>query len=128
MAKNVEKILLVDDEPDIRTIGELSLSKVGMWNTLVAASGKEALTMGEAEQPDLILLDVMMPEMDGPTTLARLREIAGLRDVPVIFLTAKVQKNEVERYMGLGVLGVIRKPFDPMTLPTQIRELLAEAN
>jgi CheY-like chemotaxis protein len=120
----IRKVLLVDDEDDIRTIGQLSLSRVGGWQTVLAASGAEAVTKAAAEQPDLILLDVMMPGMDGPTTLGRLRAQEATAKTPVIFMTAKIQKQEVARYLELGAVGVIGKPFDPMTLPAEIKKLL----
>ena len=123
----IRKVLLVDDEDDIRTIGQLSLSRVGGWQTVLAASGAEALTRAAAEQPDLILLDVMMPGMDGPTTLGRLRAQEATAKTPVIFMTAKIQKHEVARYLELGAVGVIGKPFDPMTLPAEIKKLLPPA-
>ncbi|AKJ01623.1 response regulator receiver domain-containing protein [Archangium gephyra] len=120
----IRKVLLVDDEDDIRTIGQLSLSRVGGWQTVLAASGAEAVTKAAAEQPDLILLDVMMPGMDGPTTLGQLRAQEATAKTPVIFMTAKIQKQEVARYLELGAVGVIGKPFDPMTLPAEIKKLL----
>ncbi|WP_434383057.1 response regulator [Melittangium boletus] len=120
----IRKVLLVDDEADIRTIGQLSLSRVGKWETVLAASGDEALVKADAERPDLILLDVMMPGMDGPTTLARLRAQASTAQTPVIFMTAKIQKHEVARYLELGAVGVIGKPFEPLTLPAEIKKLV----
>ncbi|QRK08480.1 response regulator [Archangium violaceum] len=120
----IRKVLLVDDEDDIRTIGHLSLSRVGGWQTVLAASGAEALTKAATEQPDLILLDVMMPGMDGPTTLGQLRAQESTAKTPVIFMTANIQKQEVARYLELGAVGVIGKPFDPMTLPAEIKRLL----
>ncbi|HEX8822066.1 MAG TPA: response regulator [Archangium sp.] len=121
----IRKVLLVDDEDDIRTIGQLSLSRVGGWQTVLASSGAEALTKAAAEGPDLILLDVMMPGMDGPTTLGQLRAQEATAKTPVIFMTAKIQKQEVARYLELGAVGVIGKPFDPMTLPAEIKRLLS---
>jgi len=120
----IRKVLLVDDEDDIRTIGQLSLSRVGGWQTVLGASGAEAITKAAAEQPDLILLDVMMPGMDGPTTFTQLRAQEATATTPIIFMTAKIQKQEVARYLELGALGVIGKPFDPMTLPQEIRKLV----
>ncbi|QRN94897.1 response regulator [Archangium violaceum] len=120
----IRKVMLVDDEDDIRTIGQLSLGRVGGWQTVLAASGAEAVTKAAAEQPDLILLDVMMPGMDGPTTLGKLRAQEATAKTPVIFMTAKIQKQEVARYLELGAVGVIGKPFDPMTLPAEIKRLL----
>jgi CheY-like chemotaxis protein len=123
----IRKVLLVDDEDDIRTIGQLSLSRVGGWQTVLASSGAEALSKAAAEGPDLILLDVMMPGMDGPTTLGKLRAQEATAKTPVIFMTAKIQKQEVARYLELGAVGVIGKPFDPMTLPAEIKRLLPPA-
>ncbi|HEX5753428.1 MAG TPA: response regulator [Archangium sp.] len=120
----IRKVMLVDDEDDIRTIGQLSLGRVGGWQTVLAASGAEAVAKAAAEQPDLILLDVMMPGMDGPTTLGKLRAQEATAKTPVIFMTAKIQKQEVARYLELGAVGVIGKPFDPMTLPAEIKKLL----
>ena len=123
----IQKVLLVDDEDDIRTIGQLSLARVGGWQCALAPSGQAALALAPTFCPDLVLLDVMMPGMDGPSTLAALRAQEATRHVPVIFMTAKVQKHEVARYLELGALGVISKPFDPMTLPEHIRRLVAAA-
>ncbi len=123
----IRKVLLVDDEDDIRTVGNLSLSRVGGWQTVLASSGAEAVKKAAAERPDLILLDVMMPGMDGPTTLGQLRAQEATAKTPVIFMTAKIQKQEVARYLELGAVGVIGKPFDPMTLPAEIKKLLPPA-
>ncbi len=120
----IRKVLLVDDEDDIRTVGNLSLSRVGGWQTVLASSGAEAVKKAAAERPDLILLDVMMPGMDGPTTFTQLRAQEATATTPIIFMTAKIQKQEVARYLELGALGVIGKPFDPMTLPQEIRKLV----
>ena len=120
----IAKILMVDDEPDIRRIGQMSLKAVGKWAVVLASSGAEALELAEAEKPDAILLDVMMPGMDGPETLNQLRARPSTASIPVIFMTAKVQKHEVERYLSLGAAGVINKPFDPMTLPDQVRRIV----
>lgn len=121
----ISSILLVDDEPDIRTIAEMSLSAVGGWRTILASSGKEALALAMAHRPDVILLDVMMPEMDGVATFRELSARPETRDIPVIFMTAKVQSHERERYVGFGAAGVIAKPFDPMRLPKDIEGILA---
>ncbi|MEZ4298742.1 MAG: response regulator [Polyangiaceae bacterium] len=120
----IEKVMMVDDEPHIRRIGELSLKGVGKWTVVLAGSGKEALEIARRERPDVILLDVMMPGMDGPATLASLRESDETSGIPVIFLTAKAQRHEVERYRKLGAAGVLTKPFDPMTLPSEVRAIL----
>lgn len=121
----VSKVLLVDDEPHIRRIGELSLKGVGKWKVVLASSGHDALEAAAREMPDVILLDVMMPGMDGTETLVHLRASAVTSSIPVIFMTAKVQKHEVDRYREGGAAGVIPKPFDPMSLPAQILEILA---
>jgi two-component system OmpR family response regulator len=89
----------------------------------VASSGSEAITLAHQGLPDLVLLDVMMPGMDGPTTLSELRKVDGMQHVPVIFVTAKVQSSEVQQYLTLGAIGVIAKPFDPMTLADDARAL-----
>ena len=116
---------MVDDEPHLRRIAELSLARVGKWDVVLAASGPEAIDAAARTKPDLVLLDVMMPDMDGPDTLRALKAQPATAEIPVIFITAKVQAREVERYLALGAAGVIYKPFDPMTLPEQIREVLA---
>jgi CheY-like chemotaxis protein len=122
---DIRKVLMVDDEPDIRKIGQISLAHVGGWEVVLAASGPEGLEAARRERPDLILLDVMMPGMDGPATLAALRAEEATRDIPVIFMTAKAQRAELERYVALGARAVIVKPFDPMSLPDEIRKRLA---
>lgn len=119
----IQKVMMVDDEPHIRRIGELSLRGVGKWQVVLAGSGKEAIELARREQPDVILLDVMMPGMDGPATLAELRATSETASIPVIFLTAKAQRHEVERYRQLGAAGVLTKPFDPMTLPDDVRAI-----
>jgi CheY-like chemotaxis protein len=121
----IEKVLMVDDDPHVRRVAELSLARVGGWKVILAASGPEAIVAAERERPDLILLDVMMPGMDGLATLSALQARVALASIPVVFMTAKVQEREIERYLGLGAAGLIRKPFDPMTLPDHIRRILA---
>ena len=120
----IEKVLMVDDEPHVRRVAELSLARVGKWTVILAASGPEAIAAARRELPDLILLDVMMPGMDGLSTLSALQASAVLARIPVVFLTAKAQEREIERYLGLGAAGVIRKPFDPMTLPDHLRRIV----
>jgi CheY-like chemotaxis protein len=120
----IREILLVDDEADIRTIAWISLTRIGGWNARVASSGAEALAMAREQRPDLVLLDVMMPELDGPETLRRLRAMPGRSDVPVIFLTAKAMAHDDVRLRGLGAVGVLTKPFDPLTLPQQVQAIL----
>ncbi len=119
----LQRILYVEDEPDIQAVARLALEVVGGFTIEVCSSGQEALATGASFAPDLILLDVMMPGMDGPSTLKALRSIAALSATPVIFMTAKVQTNELAEYKTLGALDVIPKPFDPMTLSEQIKTI-----
>lgn len=119
----LQRILYVEDDPDVRKVTGLALKALGHFTIEPCASGQEALERAAAFAPQLLLLDVMMPGMDGPTTLQRLRELPGLADAPAIFMTAKVQPQEVQRYRDLGGLDVISKPFDPMTLSDQVRRI-----
>jgi two-component system, OmpR family, response regulator len=125
-AERLQKVLYVEDDGDIRTIALLALETVGGLQVRACASGAEAVQAAPAFAPQLLLLDVMMPGMDGPTTLARLRELPATASVPVVFMTAKVQASEVEQYRALGAIGVITKPFDPMTLARQVQDLWAQ--
>jgi CheY-like chemotaxis protein len=118
------RILHVDDEPDIREIVDMSLSLNPDFHVRACASGDEALSTAAEWSPMLILLDVMMPRMDGPTTLSHLRENAQTSDIPVLFMTARAQRREVEQFIALGAQGVISKPFDPMTLAFVVRNHL----
>lgn len=118
------KVLYVEDEADIREIAEYALEDEG-FDIVFCASGEQAMEQAGDFQPEVILLDVMMPGMDGPTTLKNLRDVPGLQTTPVIFLTAKVQPNEIQDFIALGAIDVIPKPFDPMTLAEQIREVLS---
>lgn len=117
-------VLYVDDEPDIREIADLSLSLDPEFLVRTAASGVLALDIIAEWMPDVILLDVMMPGMDGPSTLARLRENADTATIPVIFVTARAQPSEIQNFATLDAVGIIRKPFDPMRLATQVRTML----
>ena len=128
MTRPLNKILYVEDEADIRTVAQLALEAVGGFTLTVCSSGEEAVQVGPSSRPDLILLDVMMPGMDGPTTLAELRKNPALADTPVMFMTAKVQPSEIQQYRDLGALDVIAKPFDPMTLADQVRSIWERAN
>jgi CheY-like chemotaxis protein len=118
------KVLIVDDEPDIRRIARLGLSRVGKMDVVEASNGAEGLLRAKEERPDAVLLDVMMPTMDGPTTLARLREDPATAGIPVVFLTAKAIAAEVDRLKSLGAAGVLTKPFDPMSLARDLRAAL----
>jgi len=119
--------LYAEDEMDIRQVTELALEDEG-FELISCSSGEQALDLAKKTKPDLILLDIMMPGMDGPTTLKKLRELAHLSDTPVIFMTAKVQLSEVAEYKALGAIGVISKPFDPMQLADDIRNLYESRN
>uniref|UniRef100_A0A7V4XRX6 Response regulator n=1 Tax=Acidobacterium capsulatum TaxID=33075 RepID=A0A7V4XRX6_9BACT len=118
------RILIIDDEEDIRTVTALTLETVAEWDVVIAINGKDGIQRARQEQPDAILLDVMMPEMDGPTTFRNLQAIAETRHIPVLLLTAKVQAVDQQRFADLGVAGVLFKPFDPLTLADQIAGVL----
>jgi two-component system OmpR family response regulator len=118
------RVLHVDDEPDIREVVELSLSLDPDLKVRSCGSGGDALAAAVAWLPDLILLDVMMPLMDGPTTLTHLRQSPRTADIPVVFMTARAQPRELEHFVSLGAEGVIAKPFDPMTLATAVRNYI----
>lgn len=120
---DLKRVLYVEDEPDIQAVAKLALEMVGGFTVKVCSSGDEALCDAEGFAPDMILLDVMMPGMDGPSTLKALRAVPGLANVPVAFMTAKVQPTEVAQYISLGARAVIAKPFDPMTLADQVRAI-----
>lgn len=119
----LQRILYVEDEADIQAVAKLALEMVGGFTVKICSSGDEAVKEAVAFAPDMILLDVMMPGMDGPTTLAALRTLPSLTNVPVAFMTAKVQPQEVAHYKSLGALDVIAKPFDPMTLADKVRAI-----
>ena len=123
MSKPLARILYVEDEPDIRAIAQMALEAVGGFTVIACASGSEALANAPGASADLLLLDVMMPGMDGPTTLKALRELPATANTPVIFMTAKVQAAEVAQYRELGAMDVIHKPFDPMELSAQISRI-----
>ncbi len=118
----LKKILYVEDEPDIQMVARVALEDVGGFELLICSSGAEALEKAANFVPDLLLLDVMMPEMDGPTTLQELRKITQLSQTPVMFMTAKVEPQEVAYLKSLNSVDVIAKPFDPMRLANNIRE------
>lgn len=124
--ESLQKILYVEDEPDISQIAKLALESIGGFTVEVVDNGKKALVAAPQVKPDLILLDVMMPEMDGPTTLVELRKLPETVNTPVVFMTAKVQPHEVADYKDMGAVDVIPKPFDPMSLADQVRAIWAE--
>jgi CheY-like chemotaxis protein len=120
----MHRILIIDDEDDIREVAALSLETVAGWEVMVANSGAQGLVRASAYQPDAILLDVMMPGMDGPTTFRELRKNPATAHIPVLLLTAKVQASDQRRFADLGVEAVLVKPFDPLTLAEQVAEVL----
>lgn len=123
MARDLKRILYVEDEADIQTIAVTVLEAVGGFTVIACSSGAQAVAAAPGADADLILLDVMMPGMDGPTTLKALREISQTAATPVVFMTAKVQASEIAHFRSLGALDVIPKPFDPMLLTEQIGEI-----
>lgn len=118
------RILIIDDETDIREVAALSLETVAGWEVIAASSGAQGLAMAIRELPDAILLDVMMPGMDGPTTFRELRKNPATSHIPVVLLTAKVQSSDQRRFADLGVNAILFKPFDPLTLYAQIADAL----
>ena len=124
---NKVRILHVDDEADIREVVAISLSLDPIFALRSCSSGKDALAIAEAWRPDVVLLDVMMPTMDGPATLARLRDRPATSEIPVVFMTARAQSSELQLLKSLGAAGVIPKPFDPMTLAASVRAHISGA-
>ena len=118
------RILIIDDDDDIREVAALSLETVAGWEVIMASSGAQGLARAAEQRPDAILLDVMMPGMDGPTTFRELRKNPATASIPVLLLTAKVQGSDQRRFADLGVEAVLVKPFDPLTLSTQISKAL----
>ncbi|MBC8122575.1 MAG: response regulator [Gemmatimonadaceae bacterium] len=119
-----KRVLVIDDEADIREVIQTCLELMEGWDVLLAGSGEEGLMSAQSKQPDAVLLDVMMPEMDGVATFKQLQANRETRQIPVLLLTAKVQPTDRQRFAALGVVGVITKPFDPLTLTAQIKALL----
>ncbi len=123
MDETLADILLIEDDPDVRTIAAIALVDIGGFRLTLCGSGAEALERLREARPQLILLDVMMPDMDGPATLVEIQRLALDPSPPVVFMTAKVQPQETQLYLQLGAAGVIAKPFNPMTLPDELRAL-----
>lgn len=121
---SIQTILLVDDDDNIRMIAQMSLEED--WEISLASSGRQALEMVKSKKPDLIMLDMMMPGMDGAETIKHLKADPDSADIPVIFMTAKIQSQELAKYIELGALGVITKPFDPMTIPDEVRKIVEQ--
>jgi two-component system, OmpR family, response regulator len=120
----VRKILLIDDENDIRKVAALSLQRVGGFEVVTAADGEQGLETASSEKPDLIIVDMMMPGMDGLTFLECHKQ-TPMHGIPVIFMTAKTQPHEIDDYMRRGAVGVISKPFDPMRLPADVKNIIS---
>jgi len=118
------KVLIIDDEEDTRSIASMSLSILGGLDVIEADSGQDGINKASQEQPDVILLDMMMPIMDGSETLVALRANESTNKIPVIFLTAKAMTSEIERLKRMGAIGVLTKPFDPTILANQVRAIL----
>ncbi len=124
MGTLMRRILIIDDEDDIREVAALSLEATAGWQVFRASSGLEGISRASTEQPDAILMDVMMPGVDGPATFRRMQENPTVAHIPVLLLTAKVQGVDQRRFASLGVTGILFKPFDPLTLAQQISEIL----
>jgi CheY-like chemotaxis protein len=120
----IHKVLLAEDEEDIRKVAQISLQFRGGWEVVLASNGEECLAKAASDPPDLILLDCMMPKLDGYETCRRLKQDPSLRHIPVIFLTAKAQEVEVKRGLSLGAVGYLIKPFNPMSLAAEISQIL----
>jgi CheY-like chemotaxis protein len=118
------RVLVVDDDPDIKLLAATSLSRIGGFEVRAVGNGKEAIEVASAWQPDAILMDVHMPDLDGPATASRLRVAEGTGTIPVVFITASVGAAEAAALSLLPVCGVLMKPFDPMTLPAEFSALL----
>ncbi len=119
----LRRILFVEDDPDIQVVATMALESLGGFSVTACGSGGEALARFSELAPDLVLLDVMMPGMDGPATLEALRRLPEAAKVPVVFMTARVQNHEMARYRELGAVDVIAKPFDPMTLADTVKTI-----
>lgn len=127
MRPALQRILYVEDDPSIQLVAKLALEGLGGYTVGLCSSGQEALEMAPQFSPDLILLDIMMPGMDGPATLEALRQRPEFASIPVVFVTAKAQPREVAHYTSLGAAGLITKPFDPMALPDSVRKVWESA-
>ena len=128
MTQELKNILYVEDEADIRAVARLALEAVGGFSVTICSSSAEAVERAPEVRPDLILLDVMMPGMDGVDTLRALRDLPETATTPVIFMTAKAQQSEIHNLRKLGALDVIAKPFDPMALSDRIRDIYEAAD
>ncbi|MBE9138403.1 response regulator [Nodosilinea sp. LEGE 07088] len=120
-----KRVLIIDDEADIREATQMCLEIIGDWTVILASSGYEGLAKAVDEKPDVILLDIMMPGMDGLTTMQRLRENSDTAQIPIILLTAKAQSSEQRQFNQLGIAAIITKPYDPYNLSNQISAALS---
>lgn len=123
MTDILKTILCIDDEESILEVTKLCLETVGQYTVTACSNGEEGIAKAKEIKPDLIMIDVMMPGIDGPSTLNRLKSMSETTNIPVIFMTARVQGNEIEEYKGMGAIGVIAKPFDPMTLSEEVERM-----
>ena len=128
MAAPLTKILYAEDEPKIQFVTKMTLERIGGFTVATCGSGSEALKVAPDFQPDLMLIDVRMPGMSGPETLVALRQLPGFENTSVVFMTANVMREDVERYKEMGVEDVIAKPFEPTELPDRLREIWTRAN
>jgi CheY-like chemotaxis protein len=124
----LERVLYIEDEPDIRLVAEIALRQVGGLDVITCPGGEEGLKLISDFMPQLVILDVMMPGMDGPQILLKLRDMPAFSETPVVFITAKVQPDEVEQFKSLGAADVISKPFNPMTLANDVRAIWAKSH
>ena len=127
MQTELKKIIYVEDEPDIQAVARIALEAVGGFTVEIFSNGNDAIAAASNFEPDLILLDVMMPTIDGPTTLAEFRKLKQFADTPAIFMTAKVQPDEIDALLAHGAVDVISKPFDPMELANSIKKIWHDA-
>ncbi|MGQ3890108.1 response regulator [Legionella sp. CNM-1927-20] len=123
MATELKTILYAEDEEDIRAIAQIALEDIGGLTVKYCANGEEVLAAAKSFIPDLLLLDVMMPQKDGPTTLRELRQLDNFSSIPAVFMTAKIQAKEIDEYKDMGVIDVIAKPFDPMVLADELKKI-----
>ena len=120
----IRKVLLAEDDMDIQKVAQISLQFRSGWEVSLATNGEECLAMAASDRPDLILLDCMMPKLDGYETCRRLKQDPNLCNIPVIFLTAKAQETEVRKGLALGAIGYLTKPFNPLSLASEIKQIL----
>jgi CheY-like chemotaxis protein len=126
--RKCRSILYVDDDPDVCVVVQIALCRIAGMDVTTAGSGEEAIELAHELRPDLIVMDVMMPGMDGPTTYKRIRESPAIKSIPVIFMTAKVLPSEVARFLSLGAIGVVAKPFDPLRLGEELAKIWTDAD